>query len=31
MGKEASNCYYKNEDTLRIAKTAGEQIMLTVV
>ena len=29
MGKETSACYYKNLDTLRIAKTAGEQIILT--
>ena len=29
MGKETSTCYYKNKDTLRIAKTADEQITLT--
>ena len=29
MGKETSTCYYYNLDTLRIAKTAGEQIILS--
>ena len=29
MAKETSTCYYKNTDTLTIAKTAGEQIILT--